>query len=245
MRHFVRPLQTVNTNYQEKTKTALVSPGVGKNLVFVGATLNNRSGAGQIVGLGFKFNNASWLAGQWDDSAGASYIDDTTDAQDAGADDFALFSTVNNDGLIIQSTTKFSLIGMTVTTAEGGSPVYEYNYWNGSAWTTLTTLEVPSAYTEAEHTIAFVAPSDWAKVVTGDTPVDTDGLSDGHYAIRVRATTAPTTAPLASDLWVASLYDYKEDVSDNDVLKYHFRRQYWYCITGWSRDHSLFPNSQC
>ena len=202
-----------------KGKTTLVSPESGQQIVYFGATVNNRSGGAATVGVTFPIDTSRWKAGQWDDSAGASYTDDTTDAQDAGASDFALTTTTNNDGFVVQCLDKFGVVAIDVGTAEAGSPVYEYTYWNG-AWTALTTCVVSSAYTAAEHVIAFPEPGDWTALATGDTPVDTDGLTAGYYAIRMRATTAPTTAPLATKLYVAELYDFKEAVADNGVVNF-------------------------
>lgn len=198
-----------------------MSPASGKNLVFLGATVNNRSGGAAIVGVGFKLHNDRWKAGQWDDSETASYTDDTTDAQDSGTNDFALFTTTNDDGFVVQSLDKFGIIGIDVTTAEVGSPTYVVEYWNGTAWTDLGTIEEPTDYDIAEHAIVFSPPIDWTALAAGDTPVDTDGLTAGYYAIKVDASAAPTTAPLAKTLWVAKLYDYKEAVADNAVLNFN------------------------
>ena len=218
MADYCRPLQNKHSMYAEKTKTSVVVPESGNNLVFVGATVNNRAGSAQIMGVGFKIINSRWKAGQWDESAGPSYTDDTEDAQDAGTNDFALFTTTNDDGFVVQADDQFGIIGIDVTTAEAGSPVYVVEYWNGSAWTDLTTITEPASYTAAEQLIAFAPPIDWTALASGDVPVDTDGLDAGKYAIKVDASTAPSTAPLAATLWVAKLYDYKEDVADNSVL---------------------------
>lgn len=164
--------------------------------------INNNSGSDATCGIGYKLLDADWVAGQWDDSAGASYTDDTTDAQDAGSDDFALTTTTNNDGFVVQADRPFSLVGITVSTAEAGSPVYEYSYWNGTAWTTFTPLVEPDFTGAGDTLIVFPEFLDWTALASGDTPVDTDGLTAGNYAIRVRATTAPSTAPLATLLWV-------------------------------------------
>lgn len=219
MTWFRGPTIPVHMNYAEKTKTAVVPAVSGKQLVYIGATLNNRSGGAIIAGIGFKLDNSRWKAGLWDDSEAASYIDDTTDAQDAGTNDFALTTTTNNDGFVIQALDKFGIVGVTVGTAgAGGSPAFEYTYWNG-AWTALTLIETPTWTSTGEKTLAFAPPADWTALAAADTPVATDGLTAGYYAIRVRATTAPSgTAALADIAWVARLYDYKEDVSDNAVL---------------------------
>ena len=219
MTHFERPIQTAHVNYAEKTKTAAVSPASGNNLVFVGGTVNNRAGAAQILGVGFKLNNARLKAGQWDDSAGASYTDDTTDAQSAGGADFPLFTLVNDDGFVVQALDKFGIIGIDVGTAEVGAATYVVEYWNGTAWTDMVTIEEPTAYTAVEQVISFSPPIDWTQLAAGDVPVDTDGLDAGKYAIKVDASAASaTTAAVADELWVAKLHQYKEEVADKDLL---------------------------
>lgn len=215
MSWYRRPSEFVNTNYQEKTKTPVVATQSGKQLVFLSATVNNRSGGAIIAGLGFKISDTRWSAGQWDDSGNPEFIDDTTDAQDSGADDFALTTLTDDDGFAVQSLDKFGIVGVTVTTAANDG-TFAYTYWNGSSYATLTLIETPDWTSTGEKTIAFAPPVDWA-VNSGQAV--TDGLTAGYYSIRVIATTAPTvTAALASLLWVARLYDYKEDVSDNAVL---------------------------
>lgn len=212
---FKRPTLSESFNYDVKAKTDAVTPATGEQLIFKEMQLENNTGGDITVGVGFKLDNSRWKFGQWDDSETASYTDDTTDAQDAGASDAALTTTTNNDGFVVQSLDKFGCVILQVGTAEAGSPVYEYTYWNGSSWATLSTLSVSSAYTVAEHLILFSPPQDWAALASGDTPVDTDGLTAGYYAIRMRATTAPTTAPLATQIWVAKLFDHLKVLSTN------------------------------
>lgn len=158
-----------------------------------------------------------WKAGQIDDSATPDYIDDTTDAQDAGTNDFALTTTTNNDGFLVQCLKPFSLVGITVgTAAAGGSPAYSYTYWNG-AWTALTLLDTPSFAGTGDTYLTFQEPLDW--ITNSGTAVSTVGGTAGYYSIKVLATTAPSsTAALATVMWVVSLYDWKEGVTDNAVL---------------------------
>ncbi|MCP3682686.1 MAG: hypothetical protein GY861_08360 [bacterium] len=219
MSYFTRPPDKLPVSkYSEICKTAAVSPDSGKNLVFRGATLHNREGNDNNLGMGWKFTDGLWKAGQIDDSATPDYIDDTTDAQDAGADDFALFTTTNNDGFAIQSGKKFNLIGITISTAEIGAPTYEYTYWNGSAWTAVTLIDTPD-YTGAGDTyLSFETPIDWA--VSDGTAVTTNGMTSGQYAFRARATTAPGTAPLATLMWVVQIFDWKEANADNSILNF-------------------------
>lgn len=178
--------------------------------------VGNSSGGDASCGWGVELPDAMWKAGLWDNSETPAYIDDTTDAQDSGTSDFALQSLTNNDGFVVQSTEKFNIIRILVGTAEVGTAATdEYTYWNGSSWTTLPTLSTVDHTGTGDEFLQFLTPDDWAKLATGDTPVDSHGLDAGSYAIRYRATTAPgTTAALATDLAVIKLLDYIEKVGD-------------------------------
>lgn len=195
------------TSYPQKGKDALIAPRSGGQLVLAEVSLENNTGGAADVGFGWKLPNALWSAGQWV-NASTTFTDDTTDAQDADAGDFAVTTTTNNDGFIIQADRPFNLIGITVSQAQAGSPVYEYNYWNGSAYTALTTKEVPGSYTVADQFIVFQAPHDWAVGGSGT------NVSQTKYTIRMRATTAPSTAVLATILWVGQLFRVKESLAN-------------------------------
>lgn len=192
--------------------TAPSSP-IRQSIIVHKVDVANNSGSDAACGYGYKILDANWKAGQWDDSATPKITDDTTDAQDAGADDFALTTTTSNDGHVVSAAEPFELVGYTVSTASVGSPVYEYAYWNGSAWTAFEVIVAPDFSATGETALAFSAPSDWAKGGSG-----TDELDDDQYHIRVRATTAPSTAPLATQLWVVRLLDLVGTVSDGTTV---------------------------
>lgn len=179
----------------------------------------NSANASIALGWGYKLIDSEWKAGQWDESAGASYIDDTTDAQDAGTGDFDLFSANNNnDGFIVQADTTFNIIGISCNTAPASGQSIGYQYWNGSAWTTLNTIVTPTFANATDTYLVFHAPNDWAALLAADTPVATDGLTAGKYAIKVRASTAPnTTSGSADKLWVVKFKDYIEAVADGST----------------------------
>lgn len=173
----------------------------------------NNSGSDAIVGYGAKLVNADWKAGQWDDGATPEIIDDTADAQSATINDFALTTTTNADGHVISAKFKFGLVGYTVSTASVGSPVYVYEYWNGTAWTAFTPIVAPTFSATGETALVFAEPAGWAK--GGDSG---DELDATHYHIAVRATTAPSTAPLAAKLWVVRLLDLVGKVTDGSTI---------------------------
>ncbi|HHT9137739.1 MAG TPA: hypothetical protein ACFYEK_10930 [Candidatus Wunengus sp. YC60] len=220
------PNQTSGTiAYPDKAKTSVVPYTSGKQLCYLGASINNRAAANNTIGTTKILHTSKWLAGQWDDSETISYIEDTVDAQDVGTGDFAVTTTTNNDGFVLQCLNKFNIISLQISQASAGSPVYEITYWNG-AWTALTCIEAPAFASTGEKTIAFTIPTDWTPLIATDAPVATDGLTTGYYAIRVRATTAPSTAVLATQLWVASfLVNFKESAADNDVVNFNYDDQ--------------------
>lgn len=143
-------------------------------------------------------DEANWYAGQWDDSETETFIDDTTDAQDAGVDDFEIGSATNNDGCYISCDFTFNKIIFTGAEQAAGAPVAEYRYWsNTTGWTALTFVTTP-VWTEVagDRTMEFNLPLDsdgnllWDQY-TGDT--DVLGIQN-KFVIRIRFTTAATGA---------------------------------------------------
>ena len=141
-----------------------------------------------------------WRAGQYLATGGeipASYIDDTTDAQSVAVSDFNLGTTTNNDGFWISCNQKFSRFVLTMAEQMTGSPVAAVTYWNGSAWTTLSTFAgITWTAAEADRTGTFTPPSDWVVFQEFD-GVDSNGDSSpssifGNFVIRVSFTTATT-----------------------------------------------------
>jgi len=140
-----------------------------------------------------------WFAGQYDYGATNEYIDDTTDAQDAGTDDYSLATTIAKDGFWVASASKFSKVLLTECDKFDGSPDAAYTYYNGTELTTLT-VATPAVWTDdkGDKYMEFAIPSDWA-VWDGDDAVDSNastvtGSMKGNYVIRVSFTTAPDSA---------------------------------------------------
>lgn len=165
--------------------------------------VQNRSGSVAHVGWGGRLPTDStlWKAGQWTNGT-TTFTDDTTDAQSAGANDFAaMVANTNNDGFIVLAQIPFNILSMIVgTAAAGGAPVYDVAYSAaGGAWTTITlaNLLVAPAFATGEQLLWWQEPNDWVVTVAGHAT----GIPTGYYAIRVRATTAPTaTAALLTQL---------------------------------------------
>ena len=180
------------------------------------ARLQNNAGGAIACGLGAHLPDSLCKLGSWVDAT-TTFTDDTTDAQDSGADDFTLSTLTNNDGHVVGCKVPFNAISYDISTAEAGTAgTYQLQYWNGTAWTTLTPLVMPVwTAVDTEEVLVFAPPVDWAK---GGSGTDVD---DDYYNIRVRATTAPgTTAALAKRIHIARLELLGDDVANNGELKY-------------------------
>lgn len=189
--------------------------------------LQNRSGASAAVGLGVRLPMKLWKAGQWV-HATTTWTDDTTDFQDAGTADAPLETTTNNDGFLVSSPFIFNALSIAVATASTGSPgrVVEYSTASGT-WTALSNFlsfggENTNYTGSAENVIVWVPPSDW-EVMTGSHGT---GVTAGHYGLRVRATTAPTIAGVASTMSVHRIYFPLEGIADGGLYEIPLGAEY-------------------
>lgn len=126
-----------------------------------------------------------------------------------------IFTGVNNDGYLVQANDRFNLVGLTISTAQAGG-VFTYSYWNGTSFTTLTTLEVPTNYASTgDIYVVFRAPQDW--VVGGPS-----GVNQDRYSIQVLSTTAPAGAVAANAIWVAEFLEFYKNVADASAVQLSF-----------------------
>jgi hypothetical protein len=150
------------------------------------------------------FPDSAWTAGQWV-AVGTTLTDDTTDAQDAGTNDFPINTTTINDGHIIGCTYPFGLVSYDMTTATIGAALEGIiEYWNGVAWTAIAAtqmlVDIPRVagvqWALGELIIMFYPPIDWAVGGTGT------GVSQTKYNLRYSSSAAGTTAGLARRVYV-------------------------------------------
>lgn len=133
---------------------------------------------------------------------GGSFTDFTTEANDDTTNDVDIWpaAPAQDDAFYFGSTSQFDSVGIDLTTqGVGTTTTTVWEYWNGSAWTTLTFLsQGVDDFTEAVgyYINAFTPPSNWAT-----TAVD----SVTAYWIRARqsaATPAWTVIPLCRRLYL-------------------------------------------
>ena len=157
-----------------------------------------------------------WWAGQYDDDGGTKYVNDTTDAQSDTTQDFGLATTSANDGFWIASDEQFNKVVFTEAAAFTGAPVVSYQYWNGSAWSALTTVSAPTwTDAKADKTLEFDIPTDWA--VTSST-VENASYITNRFSVRARFTTAPSNTPMCDKLALSNTQKFTEIVSDEKPL---------------------------
>lgn len=205
----------------------------GTRFVLGEFSVHNRSGSSAIVGIGGRLPISLWSAGLWDDSAyaaGTVFIDDTTDWQDAGADDFLLGTTsTNDDGIVIVSPVPFNIASIVVGTASsGGSPAWSLHYSIATAgtgfssnWGTITNPYVAPLFTETgEQLIWFEPPVDWVPVTAATAIINRHGsVIPSGYAIVVKQTTAGSSSAGTGTIGtVGRMFMSTEDVQDNDIL---------------------------
>lgn len=86
----------------------------------------------------------------------------------------------------------FSRLTILLGSIMGAGPhVFAYEYWNGAAWTALTTAETFSFLSLAPIHASWTMPTDWATTTIGD--AGTGHVNKYWMRIRVVSVTAPTT----------------------------------------------------
>jgi len=143
----------------------------------------------------------------WDDitscffnNGTSGFVDETTDANNATINDVQLPPVQTSDpgdAIYFGSTNKFSLVQVKYSTAgsySGGTSDWEY--WNGSAWSSLTITDPTSKFSASANTyeLVFTPPDDWEYTTVNSV--------EGFF-IRLNysvAATSVTTQPLGDEM---------------------------------------------
>jgi hypothetical protein len=129
---------------------------------------------------------------------GGVFTDETTDANEATADDVVLIpaSPANDDAFYIGDSAVFSRAKINVSTAATDGTI-TWEYYNGSTWATLTVTDGTSGFqTAGSNEVTWIPPSDWAT-----TTVNSQGP---FYYVRARVSAAGTTTALAAQCWASN-----------------------------------------
>lgn len=208
--------QILVVGYNETGKDAVLVAPSGRQLAIYSARAFNRSGSTIDVGLIRKFSPAAFLLWTYDGSVytSAPLLSVSQNTVNLTTPITIFPTTTTGKGMAIQSKTKFGFFGYTVSTA-GSTGVYTYQYWNGSSFTTLTTIATTTNTSTGDTQAVFLPPSDW--VVGGGGALDST-----KYTIRVITGTAPATGIQISNIWVGQIMDFYSQLANNTGLQLEF-----------------------
>ena len=147
-------------------------------------------GGGLLTNSGLAVNGAtSMKQGKAFDKVyyynGTSYIEDTPEAKSSFGTAYNVLAATSNY-FYTGKNDKFGAIYFELGTA-GVGVTLSAQYWNGTAWTSLTNTDTTNNLTSS-GVIYFGAPTDWAKNAVN---------SQTYYWVRISTTSAPSTTPTA------------------------------------------------
>ena len=195
--------------YPTKGKASAVPTSGSKQFYCFNVRAYNNSGSAINVGILQLLSKPQWNLYDYT-ALSTSYTNVTASIQSGSSTQ--IFSTTNNDGFLVSASYQFGMIGMTVSTS-GASGVYTYKYWNGTSFTTLTTLEVPAYSSTADIWVVFQPPADW---VAGGGP------NASQFAILIQGTTAPANTVNINNMWLGRFLELYEAVPNNAVVQLSF-----------------------
>ena len=132
---------------------------------------------------------------------GGVFTDDTTDMNDAGANDVALYpaTAAVDDACCFGAAEPFDTLVLDMGTQGAGTYTVAWEYWDGSAWVSLSVTDGTSAFKAgtATYEVTFTPPTDWEAMVLGV-------IGSALYYIRAQVDAGSmTTDPLATQGWTA------------------------------------------
>jgi hypothetical protein len=130
--------------------------------------------------------------------SGGSFVDNTAEARSQGGTGFKLFQgpTVTNDEAYVGMSSKFGRAKYIFSTAgvQNAAVTLAWEYWNGSAWTALSSVVDGTSGLTANGTVTWAIPAGWATTAV-------NGVT--QYWMRLRFTAGSwTTNPLVATLSV-------------------------------------------
>ena len=136
-----------------------------------------------------------------------AFTDNTTEARLNGGTAFKLFITpATTDRAYFGHSSKFTRLTFAFGTL-GTSATYVWEYWNGTAWTTLSVTDGTSSFT-VNGSVTWAAPGAWATNAVN---------SVTQYWVRVRYTgSAPATNPLTNSATYLGWLEYYTGTNQRD-----------------------------
>ena len=137
-----------------------------------------------------------WAVGQYLDAT-HTYSDLTIEAQGVGT--VPLTTGVVGDGLMIGAVATFDMVSFLFAATPAGSAIWEWTYWNGWQWMSLTLKQAPNLTAGGTATVTFEPPDDWVSATPQDI-VWPESVIQEYFWIRLQAMTVPSIIPIALDL---------------------------------------------
>jgi hypothetical protein len=203
-------LLNASFGYNVMSLTSPLGAASNQQLEVCGARLYNASGAPNGLGIMHSINSAQFKI--YTLQVADTEVTSTLLAESA----VSAFTTTNNQGVLFQAKDKFQAVAFNISQAQTGSPVYTYEYHNGSDWAALTLINTPVYSATGIQALVFQTPLDWA-VGCGS-----EGGDSSLYSVRALATTAPSQAVQINKIAICKLLDYQGEVSDKGALEIDF-----------------------
>lgn len=211
--------QTVSVHevaYPSQGKDVALACPFSKQLIVHSMAAYNGAVVANDIGVGYQLASPAWQFYQ----IVAGVATNATTGLQAGSST-NIFNTTANDGFYVSAKLPFNLLYLNLSQAQSGSPVYDYSYWNGSAFVALPLLATTSYSSTGATYVAFLAPIDW---VAGNGSLLPTIQGSAGFTIRVRSTTAGGQAVIANAASVAKFFAYREDIASKQHLQVLFER---------------------
>lgn len=159
------------------------------------------------------------------DASGPAYTDYTTAANNDTIDDVLLTFGAVEDALYIGQDETFSIVKTKYSTKGVYDATVVWEYWNGSAWVALDTLDAITYIDESRgftkdpgtyYLVLSGKPSDWAKNAV-------NSVEKYWIRLRISAWTSTTTAPKLDRIWIGDTDIYRvqfDNIAADTILGY-------------------------
>ena len=129
---------------------------------------------------------------------GGAQTTETTEATNSSVGDVTLLpaTAVANDAYYFGADYPYRLLYISISQAGDGDWALEWEFWNGSAWADLVSVEdnTNSFETAGLNIVSWRMPDDWAET-------SVNALTHYWVRARVESVTTTTTQPLATQVW--------------------------------------------
>jgi hypothetical protein len=208
-------LKNLHTAYNTLAQLPAVSAPVNKQLVVYKAEAIN--GSGGPIGVGIlktlsqvELDYYTVVDASSPKAVIAPLIKSGTPTQ--------VFTTTANDGFMLQSNDRISMIGITTDVTSAAQGTITVKYYNGSTFTAVTPIAVPSALSAAGYKQWFIqVPHDWVPGTTAAV-----GGSSDKYSLLVTMGASLTNLVTATAVTAGQCLSYNKAVANNSVLSADF-----------------------